>query len=206
MEGILARWYARNTEKSRGEFRALAKRIAAGLAPGARVLEVAPGPGYLAIELAKYGPVTGLDISHSFVRIARDNAVRAGVCVDFRQGDAAALPFAAESFDFIVCRAAFKNFGDPQGALGEMHRVLRTGGTTMIIDLRNDASDAAIGEAVEEMHLGAIDAFATRAIFKHVLRKRAYAKEEFAGMFAATSFGRADIAETSLGFEIRLVK
>ena len=49
------------------------------LRPGGDVLEVAPGPGYLAIELAKRGySVTALDISKSFVEIARGNADRAG--------------------------------------------------------------------------------------------------------------------------------
>lgn len=44
-----------------------------------RSLEVVPGPGYLAIEIAKSGTysATGLDISHSFVRIARENARKA---------------------------------------------------------------------------------------------------------------------------------
>ena len=42
------------------------------------MLEVVPGPGYLALELARAGfRVTGLDISRSFVRIARENAARA---------------------------------------------------------------------------------------------------------------------------------
>src|SRR5262245_33821234 len=135
MEGMLATWYAKNTAKSIDDFRALAKRIAAQLSPGNAVLEIAPGPGYLAIELARLGSyeVTGVDISHSFVRIATANAARAGAQVTFRHGDAAGLPFAADAFDFIVCRAAFKNFSDPVGALREMHRVLRPGGRTLIL-------------------------------------------------------------------------
>src|SRR4029077_19446828 len=100
MEGMIATWYAKNTGKSIAEFRSLAKRIANGLRPGDRVLEVAPGPGYLAIELAEVGSfrIAGLDVSRTFVRIARDNAARAGVEVDFREGDAAALPFAGDAF------------------------------------------------------------------------------------------------------------
>src|SRR5947209_17121635 len=84
MEGMIATWYAKNTGKSIAEFRDLAKRIADGLRPGDRVLEVAPGPGYLAIELARLGAyrITGLDVSRSFVRIARENAARAGVEID----------------------------------------------------------------------------------------------------------------------------
>src|SRR5580700_8479563 len=112
MEGVIASWYAKNTHGSLGEFQALARRIATGLPPDAAILEIAPGPGYLAIELARLGTyqVTGLDISHSFVRIASENAAREGVDVDFQHGDAAAMPFAGDRFDFLVCRAAFKNF------------------------------------------------------------------------------------------------
>src|SRR5215472_3537363 len=87
MEGGIAKRYARETGASLDEFRALARKIAEQLKPGAVVLEVAPGPGYLAIELAKLGRfrIVGLDISHSFVRIAQENAAKAGVDVEFRQ-------------------------------------------------------------------------------------------------------------------------
>ena len=53
MEGWIAKWYAANTRKGLEDFRALARRVAGQLAPGSKVLELAPGPGYFAIELAK---------------------------------------------------------------------------------------------------------------------------------------------------------
>ena len=208
MEGILATWYAKNTAKLDAEFKDCAERIAEELHPGARVLEVAPGPGYLTVELAKLGPyrITGLDISRSFVRMASDYAARTGVDVEFRQGDAASLPFPDDRFDFIVCRAAFKNFSDPVAALREMHRVLRPGGKALVIDMRNDASDEAIESTVDNMRLGRIDAFLTRAVFKHMLRKRAYSRHDFERMAAATPFGRAEIALAPIGFEVSLCK
>src|SRR5918911_1001839 len=85
MEGPIARWYARTT-RDRRDHRLTAQAIAAQLPEGSSVLEVAPGPGYTAIELARLGSyhITGLDISRSFVRIAADNARRAGVAIDFR--------------------------------------------------------------------------------------------------------------------------
>ena len=71
MEGRIARWYARNT-KGDTRFRTIAEGVAATLAPGARILEVAPGPGYFAIDLAKRGfSVTGVDISRTFVENRR---------------------------------------------------------------------------------------------------------------------------------------
>ncbi|HLH68912.1 MAG TPA: methyltransferase domain-containing protein [Candidatus Dormibacteraeota bacterium] len=99
MEGIVARWYAglRRSEGQIEERRKPASRLTGLLPDGDRVLEVAPGPGYLAIEVARSGRfhVTGLDISRSF--------------------------------DLVVCQAAFKNFAQPQRAIEEMHRVLRDG-------------------------------------------------------------------------------
>src|SRR2546421_135867 len=96
MEGAVARWYAkqRGTDLQLRAYREQAAQLTDGVPSGARVLEVAPGPGYLAVEIAKLGfEVAGLDISHTFVQIAGDNAVKAGVRVDFRQGDVAGMPF-----------------------------------------------------------------------------------------------------------------
>jgi ubiquinone/menaquinone biosynthesis C-methylase UbiE len=207
MEGLLTDWYAKNTRSSLAEFKGLARRIAAELPPGGAVLEVAPGPGYLAIEIAKLGisPVAGLDISRSFVRIASENASHEGVDVDFHHGDAAMMPFAGGRFDFIVCRAAFKNFSNPLGALREMYRVLKPGGAGLIIDLRNDASDEAIADEVDRMRLGPVSGMATRMTLR-LLKKRAYSREDFARMLAETSFAGADIRASGIGFEIRLVK
>ena len=206
MEGMIAAWYAKNTGKSIAEFRDLAKRIADRLWSGDRVLEVAPGPGYLAIELARLGyRIAGLDVSRTFVRIARENAAGAGVQVDFQEGDAAALPFAADAFDFVICRAALKNFSDPVGALREMHRVLRSGGKAMIIDMRNDASSKSIIDEVAKMHLGRIDALLTRTTLS-ALRRRAFSRQDLERMAQATPFGRCDIVEQALGFEVTLVK
>jgi len=82
MEGFIARWYASLTRKSLDEFKALAQRVAEQVPPGSQVLEVAPGPGYFAIELAKRASyqVTGLDISHTFVQIARQKATGRSRC------------------------------------------------------------------------------------------------------------------------------
>lgn len=119
MEGAVARWYAATTRKSTTEFELLAQRVAGEIVPGSSVLEVAPGPGYFAIELAKLGDyrVTGLDISRTFVEIARENAYRAKVQAVFERGNAWRMPFDEKQFDYVLCRAAFKNFSEPVAAL-----------------------------------------------------------------------------------------
>lgn len=206
MEGFVAKWYASQTGRSIDEFRRLASRAAEELPPGSRVLEVAPGPGYFAVELAKLGSyqVTGLDVSHTFVEIARRNAAETGVTVDFQQGDAACMPFDNGVFDFLLCRAAFKNFTQPAEALEEMHRVLRPGGRAVIIDLRRDASWESVGAAVNSMHLGKVNALITKLTFRFMLLKRAYTRAEFEQLAARTPFGKVDIVEDTIGLEISL--
>ncbi len=208
MEGSLARWYAKITGKDLEDVRRLAGSLAGRLGPGSAVLEVAPGPGYLAIELAKLGPyrVTGLDISRSFVSMAGENARRAGVSVDFRHGNAAAMPLDSDSFDLLVCRAAFKNFSEPVKALDEMHRVLKPGGEALIIDLRGDVRPAEIDAYVNGMGLGWINTFMTKMTFRHMLIKRAYTSDQFRSMAAASRFGSCTIEESPIGLGVTLCK
>jgi ubiquinone/menaquinone biosynthesis C-methylase UbiE len=209
MEGILARRYAklRRSGSQEEDRRKQAVQLTAGLPEGSRILEIAPGPGYFSVEMARLGRfrVTGLDISHTFVEIARENARQAGVDVDFQFGDAAALRFADGSFDFIVCQAAFKNFSQPGKALNEMHRVLRAGGTAVIQDMRKDASGAAIRDEVDTMRLGRLGAFMTRRILGG-LRRRAYTKEQFEQMASASAFGGGEITTDRIGIEVRLTR
>jgi ubiquinone/menaquinone biosynthesis C-methylase UbiE len=208
MSGPLARWYAQNTAKNIEQFREAARRVAARVPGGSDILEVAPGPGYFAVELAKLGPyrIVGLDISQTFVTIATENAKKGGVAVEFRHGNASSMPFEPGSFDFIYCRAAFKNFSEPIEAINEMHRVLKPGGEAVIVDLRKDTSTGEIDAAVATMGLSRINSTLTKLIFKHSLLKRAYLQEEFRRMVAQTPFVTCEIEVDSIGMEISLRK
>jgi ubiquinone/menaquinone biosynthesis C-methylase UbiE len=208
MEGMVAKWYATNTGKTLDEFAKLARRVANQLPHDSTVLEVAPGPGYFSIELAKLGPysISGVDLSHTFVEMAREKAADAGVRVDFRQGNASNLPFADDTFDFLLCRAAFKNFGKPVRALQEMCRVLKPGGRGLIIDLRKDASAESISHAVDAMRLSMVNKVVTKLTFRFMLLKSAYTREQFEEMLAQASFRSFDIQEVDIGFEIFMTK
>jgi ubiquinone/menaquinone biosynthesis C-methylase UbiE len=207
MEGLIARWYARNTGRNVEEYRRAAQEIARRVSSGSDVLEVAPGPGFLAIELARPGSyrIVGLDISRSFVRIATENASRAGVEVTFRKGNASSMPFEPDSFDFICCRAAFKNFSQPVQALQEMYRVLKPGGQAVIHDLRRDASPEGIKAAVKEMGLGWLNSLLTRWILGR-LRRRAYSQDDFRQMVGKTPFGTCQIDCDRIGAHVTLHK
>jgi ubiquinone/menaquinone biosynthesis C-methylase UbiE len=208
MEGRIALWYAKNTAKDMEEFRSLAARLSRNLPSGSRILEVAPGPGYLSIELARRGhyALTGLDVSRTFVEIAGGNAAAASVKIDFRQGNASAMPLADATFDFIVCRAAFKNFSRPVEAMNEMHRVLKPGGSALIVDLRKSASMEDIDSYVKSVDLGWMNSLIYRATFRFLLLPRAYSRRSFMDMASSSSFGAAEIHESGIGLEVTLRK
>jgi ubiquinone/menaquinone biosynthesis C-methylase UbiE len=201
MEGSIARWYDKTTRKDMPEYVRVAQRIDAMLPAGSEILEVAPGPGFVSIELARGGRhrVTGLDISSTFVGIAKKNAAEAGVKVEFQQGNASQMPFVENSFDFVVCRAAFKNFSEPVKAIEEMRRVLRPGATGEIIDLRRDASMRDITNYVDSMGVNVANGLFMKFTFRFMLLPRAYTVEQFKWMLAQVPFRRTWIEETSVG-------
>ncbi len=207
MEGMIARWYARNTRQGR-DFDVLAERVSEIVPPGGCVLEVAPGPGYLSIEIAKTGQyqVSGVDISKTFVEIERANAQEAGVEIDFRQGDAANLPFEDARFDFVICTAAFKNFTRPARALAEMYRVLRPGGRVLVIDLRRDASPDAVNREVDRMGLNWINTLFTKWTFSQMLLKSAYTEQQIRDFLSEAGIPKSRIVSSGIGFEIWLEK
>jgi ubiquinone/menaquinone biosynthesis C-methylase UbiE len=204
MEGSVARWYEKNTRQDMNQYQELATRLEADLPGSGDVLEVAPGPGFLSIELARSGKlhVTALEISKTFVELARRNAADARVAVDIQQGNASAMPFRDNSFDLLVCRAAFKNFSEPVKALQEMHRVLRPGASGVIIDLRRDTPMSAIREYVNGSDIGRINRWLTLLTFRFMLLRRAYTRPEIEKMLTQVSFRRAEVHEISIGMEI----
>jgi ubiquinone/menaquinone biosynthesis C-methylase UbiE len=101
----------------------------AELAAGDRVLDVACGTGIVARlakeRLGEGGRVAGVDLSEEMLAVARGLAPD----VDWRQGDAAALPFGgSEQFDVILCQQGLQFFPDRPAAAREMRRVLAPGG------------------------------------------------------------------------------
>jgi len=211
MEGGIARWYDRTTRRDMPEFRTLAARIAATVPPGGAVLEVAPGPGFLSIELARRGlSVRAVDISKTFVDIARRNAAAEGapedINVRFELGNASALPVESNSVDFVVCRAAFKNFSEPVKALAEMRRVVRPGGTALVIDLRRDVRVSEIGRYIDGLGVNLFNRVFMRLAFRHMLIKRAYMLEEMRRMAIEAGWTEPRIDGSAVGFEAWLKK
>jgi ubiquinone/menaquinone biosynthesis C-methylase UbiE len=98
------------------------------------VLEVAVGTGR---NLAHYPDgvrLTGIDFSPAMLDVARQRATDLGREVTLREADAQALPFPDASFDTVVCTLGLCGFPDERAAIAEMHRVLRPGGTLLLLD------------------------------------------------------------------------
>lgn len=208
MEGVIASWYAKITLKDLKRHKVMAEQMVRKIPANGKVLEIAPGPGYFCIELARLGnyQITGLDISKSFVEIARRNAAEAGLQIDFREGNASAMPFKENTFDFTFCQAAFKNFSEPVKAIAEMYRVLRPGGLSVISDLRRDASSADIEQEIKGMGLGSINRFMVSWTFRNILLKNAYSVDEIKSMVSQTPFGKCEINIDGVSLEVLLKK
>ena len=102
----------------------------AGIEPGARVLDVGCGTGVVALTTARHGAwVSGLDLTPKLLERARENAALMGLDVDWREGDAEALPYADAEFDVVVSQYGHMFAPRPELAVGEMLRVLKPGGT-----------------------------------------------------------------------------
>lgn len=207
--GKFARWYDRNSRDHRlEELRGYAAEIAAAVREGDAILEIAPGPGYVSIALAKMGRyrVSGMDLSADFVEICAANAAREQAAVDFVQGNVSAMPFAEEHFDYLFCSAAFKNFHDPARALAEMYRVLKPGGKGLVIDMNKNTTAAIRRAEIDKMHLRGFERLFMSFCFAFILRDGAYRKRDFEEMLAASPFQRWDVQERGISLYVYLYK
>ena len=106
---------------------------AAGIQSGHRVVDVACGTGVLAQAVAEQvgpeGSTVGVDNNQGMLAIAREKAPE----IEWYQAPAEALPLDDDSFDSVVSQFGLMYFEDRRGALVEMMRVLRPGGTLAVV-------------------------------------------------------------------------
>lgn len=115
------------------------------LAPGQKVLDCACGSGYGSEILSRrVGRVVGVDLSPVAIDYCRSHY--ALPTIEFREGSAEALDFAAESFDAVVSFETLEHVPHPERLLSEARRVLKPGGTFLVSTPNRVNSGLASGE------------------------------------------------------------
>jgi ubiquinone/menaquinone biosynthesis C-methylase UbiE len=140
------------------------------------------------------------------VKIEKDNAKEANVSVDFKEGNASHLPCEDSFFDSIICSAAFKNFKDPVKALSEMYRVLKEGGTSLIIDMNYEATSEDINNEIRQTGMKGFDKHFVKFAFKTFLKQGAYTKEDFESLLKGTPFKNYKIKKEGISLFVYLYK
>ncbi|MBX9843448.1 MAG: bifunctional demethylmenaquinone methyltransferase/2-methoxy-6-polyprenyl-1,4-benzoquinol methylase UbiE [Xanthobacteraceae bacterium] len=102
------------------------------------VLDLAGGTGDVAFRIAAKGGkgtrVTVADINAEMLAVGRERAEKAGHAVAFMEANAEKLPFADKSFDAVTIAFGIRNVPRIDVALGEIHRVLKTGGHFLCLE------------------------------------------------------------------------
>jgi SAM-dependent methyltransferase len=127
---------------------------------GERILDLACGTGIVArrvaAQLGADTRISGLDLNPLMLNVARACAEREGAEIDWYEGRADTLPFAAASFDLVLCQQGLQFFPERAAALREVRRVLVSGGRVALSlwrSLEEHPFFAAFDKSVER-HLG----------------------------------------------------
>lgn len=132
-----------------------------GDAPIGHLIDLGTGSGRMLTLLgARADSATGLDLSQQMLNIARAKTREAGLNgIDFRHGDITATRLGAQSGDLVIIHQVLHFLGDPQQAVREAARILRSGGRLLIVDfaphrleiMREDYQHRRLGIADEDM-------------------------------------------------------
>lgn len=124
------------------EYRRLASQVVEmGIPAGGKVLDVGTGPGFVAIEIGRLlqgdaCQVIGLDLSTAMLAVAAGNAQREGLdsVLIWHEGDAKAIPFDDNEFDFVVSSGSLHHWDGPLLVFDEIARVLKDDGQCIVRD------------------------------------------------------------------------
>jgi demethylmenaquinone methyltransferase/2-methoxy-6-polyprenyl-1,4-benzoquinol methylase len=103
------------------------------------ILDIATGTADLAIEAARVirpEHITGLDISANMLKIGNEKLIKLGLdkMIHLEQGDSENLHYASDSFDAVMAAFGVRNFENLEKGLAEMYRVLKPGGTLLVLE------------------------------------------------------------------------
>lgn len=191
-------------------YRGVAEEILSEFRQG-RLLDLGTGPGYLPLEIAKQAPlviVVGIDLSHPFIRMAKERALQAELAdrVRFELGNAAKLRFQDETFDRVISTGMLHMLRDPAKMLSECRRVLKPGGEAWIYD------PARVSSQIDKKRWKGSFTFMERciypllALYSRLNPPHVYTREQMISMIEAASFRNYDMEEDAGEWKIRLKK
>jgi ubiquinone/menaquinone biosynthesis C-methylase UbiE len=157
----------------------------AALRPGERVLDVACGTGIVARlaapQVGAAGRVVGLDFNDGMLAVARARPAPTGARIEWRQGDATALPFPDAAFDAVLCQQGLQFIPDRVAALRAMRRVLAPAGRLVLsLYCRNEPLETLVQQVSERV---GSEATATARTIVALADRR-----ELAGLVTAAGF------------------
>lgn len=133
--GAVAAGYSTNATHAAGPDLPLLLEAAA-CRPGDIALDIGTGAGHTAMLIAPHcAHVTAVDITAGMLDETRANAAARGLTnITVEEADAEALPYAANSFDLVLCRVSSHHFAHPGRFVSEVSRVLRANGRFILVD------------------------------------------------------------------------
>lgn len=141
-----SREYARYMEKNiRYDYRRWATKILVDLPTrtgGTTVVDVAGGPGFLALEVGRHLDQPRLwvvDGSPTMLELASENGRKYSLDIVARRGEAERLEFPDRFADVVLCKHFIRLSPNPERALHEMTRILKPGGRVYVVDFDRDA-------------------------------------------------------------------
>lgn len=152
-------WYDKLADQFERDYKRVGVEML-GVTEGENVLEIGFGTGECVVALAELvgasGSVCGIDISQGMCDIARGKVEKAGLSnrVRLECGDAAELPFEAESFDAVFMSFTLELFDTPEIpiVLQECSRVLRSGGRLCVVAMSKSKHDSVTTKIYESFH------------------------------------------------------
>lgn len=178
---------------------------------GGLLLDLGTGPGYLPIEIVRMSSAIscdGIDLSGRLIKMARSNALKAGVAgrLNFEVGNAAKLRFEDESFDMVISTGMLHMLKDPVKVLMECYRVLRPGGEAWIYDPARVSSQMDKVKWKASLNVMERLSYVLFRLYLRISPPHTYGREQVEEMIAATKFKEYEIEEEDNELKIKLKK
>lgn len=178
---------------------------------GGLLLDLGTGPGYLPIEIVRMSSAIscdGIDLSGRLIKMARSNALKAGVAgrLNFEVGNAAKLRFEDESYDMVISTGMLHMLKDPVKVLMECYRVLRPGGEAWIYDPARVSSQMDKVKWKASLNVMERLSYVLFRLYLRISPPHTYGREQVEEMIAATKFKEYEIEEEDREIKVKLRK